>query len=305
MMRFVFRGMSKVIAMLGIHHFVRFLKRHKTSFILYHDPDPIIFRKHIAYLSKRYSIISLDDFLTYQKKPNAKLPDYSMVITFDDGHKGNFQLLETLATFNIKPTVYVCTGIVTTNRKFWFKLSGIPVGSMKKLNNQERLEQLKQLIDFSPEMEFSINDRDALSQEEIRQLNQYIDFQSHTHFHPILTTCDEATANAEIVRSRSELSKIVSNPVLHFAYPNGDYSKREIALLKQAGYQSARTTDVGWNVKSTDPFRLKITGVSDRAPLWMLKAELTGIPGYFYNLYKSGISLRSIRGLHEPERNPT
>lgn len=304
MMSFVFRGMSKVIAILGIHHFIRFLNRHKTTFILYHDPDPVIFRNHIAYLSKRYSIISLEDFLTYQKSPNAKLPDYSMVITFDDGHKGNFQLLETLTAFNIKPTIYVCSGIVTTNRKFWFKLSGIPVGSMKKLDNQDRLEQLNQLMNFSPEQEFSNNDREALTQEEMKQLNPYIDFQSHTHFHPILTTCDETTAKEEIVRSRSELSKIVSNPVLHFAYPNGDYSKREIAMLKQAGYQSARTTDVGWNVKSTDPFRLKITGVNDRAPLWMLKAELTGIPGYFYNLYKSGISIGSLQGQHVPERNP-
>lgn len=304
MMNFVFRGMSKVIAMLGIHPIVRFLKRHKTTFILYHDPDPVIFKNHIAYLSKQYSIITLEEFLAYQKSPAAKLPDYSMVITFDDGHKGNFQLLDTLAAFKIKPTIYVCSGIITTNRKFWFKLSGIPVGTMKKLDNQKRLEQLKKLKNFSPEQEFSIDDREALTQQEIQQLNPYIDFQSHTHLHPILTTCDEITAMEEIIQSRSVLLNIVSNPVLHFAYPNGDYSKREIAFLKQAGYQSARTTDVGWNDKETDPFRLKITGVNDRAPLWMLKAELTGIPGYFYNLYKSGISLRSLQGRHVSERNP-
>lgn len=301
----IHKSLCKIVSVLGFHPIVRFLKKRKTTFILYHDPDPVVFRNHLAYLSKLYSIISLEEFLAYQRNPTATLPDYSLVVTFDDGHKGNFQLLDTLDAFKIKPTIYVCSGIVTTNRKFWFKLVGIPVGAMKKLDNQKRLEQLKQLNNFSPEQEFSSDDREALTQQEIQKLNPYVDFQSHTHLHPVLTTCDETTANDEITQSRIALSKVVSNPVVHFAYPNGDYSEREIVLLKRAGYQSARTTDVGWNDKSTDPFKLKITGVNDRAPLWMLKAELTGIPGYFYNLYKSGISLRSLRGLHVPERNPT
>lgn len=297
------KTLCKVVSVLGLYPVVRFLKRHKTTIILYHDPDPVTFRNHIAYLSKHYSIISLNEFLAYQKNSAAMLPDYSLVITFDDGHMGNFKLLETLAGFNIKPTIYVCSGIVTTNRKFWFKLNGIGVGSMKKLDNTSRLEYLKQSVNFSPEQEFSVEEREALTEGEMKQLNPHIDFQSHTRLHPILTTCDEATARDEIVRSRTELANMVTNPVVHFAYPNGDYSKREIAVLKQAGYQSARTTDVGWNSKATDPFRLKITGVNDRAPLWMLKAELTGIPGYFYNLYKCGISLRSLQGRHVPERD--
>lgn len=303
-MNFVFKAISRLIVLFGIHHIVRFLKRKKTTFILYHNPNSVIFQKHLQYLSKRYSIISLEEFLNYQKNPISKLPDHSMVITFDDGHKDNFLLLETIVAFKIKPTIYVCSGIVGTNRKFWFRLEGINVGRLKKMDNALRIEQIKQTVNFSPMDEFSEEERHGLTQAELAQMNQYVDFQSHTKFHPILTTCDVDTVYEEMLMSRLELTKTVNSPVRHFAYPNGDYSNREIVFLQKAGYHSARTTDVGWNDRTTNPFQLKITGVNDRAPLWMLKAELTGIPGYLYNLYKCGISSLSLMGRHVPERNP-
>jgi peptidoglycan/xylan/chitin deacetylase (PgdA/CDA1 family) len=302
-MNFVFKAISRLISLLGIHQIVRFLKRHKTTFILYHNPEPVIFRRHIEYLSKSYTIISLEEFLDYKNNPKGKMPDYSMVITFDDGHKGNFLLTDIIASFNIKPTIYVCSGIVCTNRKFWFKLEGIQVRGLKKMDDTQRIKHLKQAVNFSYEDEFSALERHALTQEELTQMNPYVDFQSHTQSHPILTTCDADTVYHEILQSRLELTEKINSPVRHFAYPNGDYSKREIELLKKAGYQSARTTDVGWNDKTTDPFQLKITGVNDHAPLWMLKAELTGIPGYIYNVYKSGITVRALKGRHVPERN--
>lgn len=303
-MNLVFKAISRLIVILGIHHIVRFLKRKKTTFILYHNPDPVIFHNHIQYLSKEFAIISLEEFLEDQMNPSGKLPAYSLVITFDDGHKGNFLLLDTIATFKLKPTIYVCSGIVSTNRKFWFKVEGINVGSLKRMNNVQRIGYLKQTVNFSLTDEFPEHNRHALSLEELTRMNEHVDFQSHTQFHPILTTCDEKTAETEILQSRLELEKVTNKPVLHFAYPNGDYSKREIELLQKSGYRSARTTDVGWNDKTTNPYKLKITGVNDRAPIWMLKAELTGVPGYLYNLYKSGISVHAFLGRHVPERNP-
>lgn len=302
-MNFVFNAISRLIVLLGIDHIVRFLKRNKATFILYHNPDSILFKDHIQYLSERYSIISLEEFLDHQKHQTT-LPRNAMVITFDDGHKDNFKLLDTLVTFNIKPTIYVCSGIVGTNRKFWFKLAGLEVGRLKKMDDPKRVAYLKQTLNFAPTDEFPETERHALTHEELLYMSRHIDFQSHTQSHPILTTCDEATAYREILQSRLELTKTLARPVVDFAYPNGDYSSREIKLLQKAGYRSARTTDVGWNDERTDPFRLKITGVNDRAPRWMLRAELTGIPGYLYNLYKSGISLRSLQGRHVPERNP-
>jgi peptidoglycan/xylan/chitin deacetylase (PgdA/CDA1 family) len=303
-MNFFHKGISKFVVFFGIHHVVRLWKsKHEVTIILYHDPTPEIFHQHLSYLTKHYSIISLSQFLDYQTDLNRQLPHYPLVITFDDGHIGNFKLLDSIKKFKVTPTIYVCSGIVCTNRKFWFKLSGIDVQQLKNVNHDRRLEFLKKNKGFKPDLDFPENGREALSQDELNAMKEYVDFQTHTRFHPILTTCDQDSVMDELYGSREELFEKTGIPVLHIAYPNGDYSKREIEILRAAGFRSGRTTDVGWNNRTTDPFRLKITGVNDRAPLWMLKAELTGIPGYLYNIYKGGISIRTLRGYHLSARN--
>jgi len=58
--------------------------------------------------------------------------------------------------------------------------------------------------------------------------------------------------------------------------------QRELNLVKAAGYRSARTTDVGWTDRNSDPFRLKITGVSDDASIHMVVAQLSGIATWLH-----------------------
>jgi hypothetical protein len=50
-----------------------------------------------------------------------------------------------------------------------------------------------------------------------------------------------------------------------FAYPNGDYSEREMGFVKEAGFASARTCDPGWNDARSDRFRLKGICIDDEA----------------------------------------
>lgn len=299
-----YRLLCMIISWVGLHHLVRLLiARNRTTIVLYHDPEPDVFEQHISYLTKKYTIITLQELVAFLNDPVVKLPKYSLVITFDDGHRGNHLLLNTIKKHGLKPTIFACSGIVGTNRKYWFRLEGLNVQHLKKMDHELRLRSLSEVAGFSPGKNYSDNDRQAINTEELLEMQEFVDFQSHTRFHPILSTCTDETARAEINESRHELNKLVRNPVLHFAYPNGDYSLREIRMLKEAGYISARTTDVGWNSRRTNPFKLKITGVNDRGSLEVLKAELTGIPGYLYNIYKTGITRSSLRGFHKSERD--
>lgn len=299
-----YRLMCRVIAWTGLYHLVRLLiARNRTTIVLYHDPEPEIFEQHVSYLVKNYTIITLQELVEFLHNPLRKLPEYSLVITFDDGHKGNYLLMNSIRKHRLKPTIYACSGIVGTNRKYWFRFEDLDAQRLKKMDHELRLRRLSEVAGFSPEKIFRDEDRQAINTEELSEMKEFVDFQSHTRFHPILTTCTDELARDEIDESRQELSKLVLKPVLHFAYPNGDYSSREMRILKEAGYISARTTVVGWNSRWTNPYRLKITGVNDRASLGMLKAELTGIPGYLYNIYKSGITRQSLRGFHIPERD--
>ena len=68
------------------------------------------------------SFISIDT-AAQAIKGNAvpQLPPFPMVITFDDGHAGNYKLLPIFQTYNIPATIYVTSGLTGTNRHFWWK----------------------------------------------------------------------------------------------------------------------------------------------------------------------------------------
>ena len=117
-------------------------------------------------------------------------------------------------------------------------------------------------------------------------------FGSHTRFHPTLPTCDEDSLRRELELSKSETAELTGSDCLHFAYPNGDYTEREVEAVRRAGYRSARTIEVGWTDLDSDPFRLKITGISDDAPLDMVVAQLSGITRWIRDLARKILGRR-------------
>jgi peptidoglycan/xylan/chitin deacetylase (PgdA/CDA1 family) len=298
----VYKLFCYVVYFSGLAWLIRnLLGRNKVTIVLYHSPDKNVFEEHIKHLQQHYIFIELDTLIQAIQNGKSDFPKNSLIITFDDGHQNNFELLEIFKSLKARPTIYLCSAIVATHRRFWFRLPGLRSKHLKKLDHASRLKQLQTDFNFFPEQEYVGESREALSAEEIKTMLPCTDFQSHTCLHPILTTCSNDVAESEIRESRLQLERLTNSTVKHFAYPNGDYSEREIAYLKASGYTSGRTTDIGWNDHTSDPFRLKITGVSDRADIIMLKAELSGVPGYFYNLFTAGIHLKAFSGKHVPE----
>lgn len=298
----LYKFLCYVVVFSGLGWIVRkMFARRKVTIILYHDPWPETVERHLSFLSRCYRFITLSDLVSAIRNQRFDFPPYSMVITFDDGHRGNAALTNIFRRYGITPTIFLCSSIINSPRKFWFKLPGINSKAMKTKSNQERLRVLREKYGFNVAQQFPSDEWQALNSYELDTMMQVFDLQSHTCFHPILTTCTREEAELEIVESKAALSRDLKKEIRHFAYPNGDYSEREIGILKEAGYDSARSTDVGWNDVNTDPYRLKITGVNDASDIIMLRAELSGIPGYLYNLISSGIKRKSLRGEHVPE----
>lgn len=286
----------KFIRYSGIYFFVRsFISKKRVSIVLYHDPKPDVFREHIQFLSERYNFISLDLLVdAIYSKDWSKIPSNSLVVTIDDGHLGNFYLLPIIKEFDVKPTIYCCSSIVCTDRHFWWKeVESRNLKYYKELPNRFRLSELSSSYDFKNTNTYIT--RQSLSQVEIDEMAPYVSFQSHTRFHPILTCCNIDDLKNEIYESQNEIESITNRCCSHFCFPNGDYDDEVISLVKSAGYKSARTIDVGWNGPSTDPYKLKITGISDSASLNQVAAQLTGITmfiryaikGNLKGLYKS------------------
>ena len=272
---------ATLICLSGIHILIReWMCQNRVAILMYHDPKSTVFAKHLDYLSRYWTVISLETLVTaiYQKD-FSQIPPKSVVITIDDGHAGNIELLPLFKQYHVRPTLFVCTQIIGTYRHFWFKIaeqSKTETERLKKLPNVDRLAHLKQTTGFEPENVYP--DRQALNIMEMEEMAENVDFQPHTQFHPILPHCTETECRQEILGSKTDLERILGIECSHFSYPNGDYTKREIEIVKAGGFRSARTTDIGWNTLETPPYQLKTVPITDDAGLTLFRAQLTTIP---------------------------
>ncbi|MGI9657554.1 MAG: polysaccharide deacetylase family protein [Gaiellaceae bacterium] len=271
------------------------LQRRVVTVVLFHDPDRRAFARQVAALKRRYTVVSLQSYLKSRAGDGSgRMPAKSLIITLDDGHRGNAALLETVRAEGVPVTIFLCSGIVGTRRRFWFEheLSNGDVPALKLVPDDARLAALA-AHGFSDEAEFE--PRQALSLEEFEQLRPYIDFQAHTVTHPILPNCSDAKAAAEIANSKIELEAL-GLEVTTLSYPNGDYTSRELAALEAAGYTCGITVDAGYNTQRTDLRRLKRIGVSDDATATELIVKASGL----VDLAK--VSIDAVRGVGRRRR---
>lgn len=274
----------KLIVFSGLPWFVReVLTRNKVGILVYHEPNPIEVEKHLEFLIKYYNIITLDKLVdAIYTKDWTHIPHKALVITIDDGHQSNYLLLEVFKKYHVKPTIFLCSQIIDTQRHYWWKNNYPNHYELKTLSRKEMLKKLKEKVDYFPEKNYK--DRQALNLEEIEQMKPFIDFQAHTCFHPILPLCENDESKVEIQSCKIDLEQLLKQPIKHFAYPNGDYTQREIQYLKEAGYLSARTVKFGWNTLKSDPYQLNILAMNDNISVEKLSAQITGVFNFIEKL---------------------
>ncbi|GJI97864.1 hypothetical protein RugamoR57_45820 [Duganella caerulea] len=258
-------------------------QRGRVTILCFHDPSPEDFRRHVRRLKKWYRIIALDTYLAARQAGDmSTLPHPALVLTIDDGHRGNAELQAVLAQEGVPVTIFLSTAGTDTDKPFWWTLpqSKAEVERLKRLPNHERLAELQRIPAPGGAT------RQALTRDEIRALASYADFQSHTVSHPILPQCDAEEARAEIFESKAEIERRYGWKVTTFAYPNGDYSQRDIELVREAGYFCAVTVDEGLNDGQTDLFRLKRILVDDDAGVSELLVKASGLMPAMKNAIK-------------------
>jgi peptidoglycan/xylan/chitin deacetylase (PgdA/CDA1 family) len=256
-------------------------RRGCATILFYHDPKPAVLDAHLTHLRRHFQFTTLDAIVrSVESSDFSALPDHALVVTFDDGHRGNYDLLPVFRRHGVVPTIYLVSQIVGTGRRFWFQLPGSDSEPYKDLSNRERLQRLRRDTGFEQEREYPLRERQALSDAEIDEMAPHVDFQVHTRFHPILTQCSDEEAWEEIAASKRELEARLGRECRHFAYPNGDYGGRDRELARKAGFASARTIAPGWASAVSDPFALPCFGITDTASVRILRAQLSGIPTY-------------------------
>jgi len=256
--------------------FRELVQRRRVTILLFHDLSRETAARTFDYLAAKYHLLDLQTFVRQCRSGDNHLPAKSLIVTFDDGHIGNYDLLPLLKEKGIPITVFLCAGIVDTKRHFWFRHKS-PVHrswALRKLPNAQRL-RIQQGLGFTPETEYEAPH--ALTRRQVEEMRPWVDFQSHTLFHPCLPRCTAAEARAEISGSRDLLRGRYGLTVNALAYPHGDYSDRDIELCRQAGYECGLTVDGGFNTVRTDLFRLKRLPVNDTSDLNELIVKASGL----------------------------
>jgi peptidoglycan/xylan/chitin deacetylase (PgdA/CDA1 family) len=252
------------------------VQRRKVTILLYHDPSARTFADHLAALEKTYNLISLRHFVhALLDGALETLPPKSLVLTFDDGHRGNYALRSLLQDLPAPVTIFLCSGLVGTNRQFWFRC--VPDSeALKRVPDAERVAALLSVEGESPGPEV---EPQALSQEEVSGLKEFVDFESHTVSHPILPYCHDAKAWTEIDGSKRQLEAMFDLSVVALSYPNGDYTSREIRYASDAGYTCGLTVDFGFNSDRTHPYRLRRILIDDEDDVSTLLVKASGLWG--------------------------
>jgi|JI7StandDraft_1071085.scaffolds.fasta_scaffold31108_4 peptidoglycan/xylan/chitin deacetylase (PgdA/CDA1 family) len=81
--------------------------------------------------------------------------------------------------------------------------------------------------------------------------------ESHTMWHPMLSTMTDAEQRAQFADSKRILNQKGGADVKHLAYPFGIYTFSSLRLLRELGYQTAGTTFHGANQVGEDPYLLR------------------------------------------------
>ena len=210
------------------------------------------FEKQLDYLRRHYQVISLAEFVKAREN-NLPLPDYSVVITFDDGYR-NFltSALPRLVARNMHVSIFLITDRIQPD------------------NQSHRNEWSES------------DDEKYLSWEEVKTLQQHgVEIGSHTCSHRKLSEIVPVEVERELSVSHETIAARLSQTRMPLAFPYGSYSEAVIAMTRKLPYTCALTTDAGTNSHATDLFLLRRNLIGDDDDEVLFAARVSGLTTLF------------------------
>lgn len=141
-----------------------------------------------------------------------------------------------------------------------------------------------------PATEFLVSDMVGkpgfLTWDQIKEMEQYrIMAGSHTRHHVYLPALSLERAQDEIAGSKKVIEDHLGHRIDYFAYPVGGFTQNIKALVHDAGYQAAVTTNRGKNRFNSDLYAIKrihMSNTDNRYSGLILWFKLSG----YYNLFR-------------------
>lgn len=287
-------GSTRLTAL--VYHRVVPLEKAAQLDLMAVSATPEAFRKQLAWLARRFDILSMDDLveLLHGAPPRARRP---LVITFDDGYLDNYvHARPALVEAQLPAILFLVTDAIGTDWAPWWdrvaliastaRADSIDVGGHRLPlgTADERIAAGRFLIDrikgsSGPEIESAISslrgqlesslsqppERMMMTWDEARSMERDgIACQPHTATHPILARLDDQSVHDEVTRSVEAVRAKLERPVRAFAYPNGkypgDFDDRAVECVRAEGIDVAFTTEhtpMSLDAARRDPMRVR------------------------------------------------
>lgn len=275
------------------------------------EPDAAAFAAQLDVIGRLFKVLPLAEAV--RRLRAGQLPPRAVCITFDDGYANNCEVaLPILKSRAVPATVFVAPGFLSGGRMFndtviealrrasgeldltreGFGTHALPddaarvraiASILPVLKYLPQTERVRRATAIAERVGAELPDDLMMTEEQVRQLHREgIAIGAHTMTHPILANVDEATARREIIESKVRLTDMIGAPVTTFAYPNGgparDYTARDVALAREAGFELAVSTAWGAATAAADPLQIPRIAPWDRTAvrfgMRMVRAQL-------------------------------
>jgi peptidoglycan/xylan/chitin deacetylase (PgdA/CDA1 family) len=255
--------------------------------LLPHEPSAEAFASQLDLVREHLHVLPLPEAI--ERLHRGDLPTRAACITFDDGYRNNFEIAAPLLEQrSMSATFFIATGAIEA-RAMWndlvisavratrteLDLRDIGLDVYRCSSYDERAGAIDSILDAMKyralhqrmEEAEAIYSRTVgagvpslmMSPEMIRELaTRGHDVGAHTVSHPILANLADHDARREIVDSRDWVANVTGVAPVSFAYPNGrpgrDFRAEHRALVQQAGFRCAVSTEWGCATRRSDAY---------------------------------------------------
>lgn len=208
--------------------------RARLRILGYHGVErPDVLDRQLAWVRRHLVPVTLDDVIAALDGARP-LPDRATWVTFDDGIPSVVELgLPVLTRHGIRATMFVCPGVIGTDRPHWWEIvAPSDLARLKTVPDEKRRALIARL-------ERSAGGARQLTMDQLRAFAELGDIGNHTWDHPMLDRCSDAEQRRQVLDSHEWLSDALGAPPLAFAYPNGNVASAAQDTLAELGYRVA------------------------------------------------------------------
>jgi peptidoglycan/xylan/chitin deacetylase (PgdA/CDA1 family) len=316
------RVVSRAVVRSGLTSLGRSLGNRDGAFILYghrvaigdegylQGLEPAWLEQQLTYLTRHYEVISLGALVECFEQ-GRKVPRRTVVLTFDDGFRDNFEIaLPILRNFGVPATIFVVTGSLSSGELPWSQRLGFvfqrteqlevshailgtepiavaghterrrayakakaAIAGLPRTDRDRIIGELAASLSVSPPLDRMMTWTDARE-----ALAAGYEIGAHTYSHALLGRVSAVEADREMRRSLEDLREHLGVTAPHFCFPAGSLSAQLLAHARTVGFRSSfvprqrhRVNQLG----TVDAFSLSRVGLPN-AGADVLEAELDG-----------------------------